>query len=286
MIVYGDLLFLINFSMDFLCFYLSCLLLHRKIKVWRTCVASFLGGVYSVASLFIMVNGALAFVIDGIVLVIMCIIAYWTRKMGVKRLIKSIFLYFFVSALLGGLMTALFSLFNNLEFIKEIDGSGDGIDAWIFVILAIVGSFFALNGGKTLRASFSEKNVFLKIESEIGTETISALVDSGNLATEPISGKSVVFVSIEKCKKIIEEPLYCAIKNNSIFDDTQFSVLNKIRFVPTRVLLGSSLLPALKFKKVILINGKYEKEIDVYVAFVNEEALGKYDAIISHKTIV
>ena len=286
MIVYGDLLFLINFSMDFLCFYLSCLLLHRKMKVGRTCAASILGGIYSVASLFILVSGSISFVIDALMLVLMCLIAYGVRKTGVKTLIKSVFLYFFVSALLGGLMTALFSLFNNLEFIKEIEGSGDGIDVWVFVVLAIIGSFFAMNGGKVLRRSFSEKSVLLKIESEIGAETICALVDSGNLATEPISGKSVVFVSVEKCKKIIEKSLYNAIINNSIFDDVEFSVLNKIRFVPTKVLLGSSLLPAVKFKKVILINGKHEKEISVYVAFVNQEALGKYDAIISHETIV
>ncbi len=106
MTVYGDLLFIINFSMDFLCFYLSCLLLHRKMKVGRACLAAALGGVYSVASLFISASGVIAFAIDMVMLVLMCFIAYGIRKMGMKALVKAIFLYFFVSALLGGLMEA------------------------------------------------------------------------------------------------------------------------------------------------------------------------------------
>ena len=66
----------------------------------------------------------------------------------------------------------------------------------------------------------------------------------------------------------------------------EISLSNKIRFIPTRVLSGSAFLPAMKFKKVILINEKNEKEIDVYIAFVNQKALGEYDAIISHETII
>ena len=116
MTVYGDLLFLINFSMDFLCFYLSCLLLHRKMKLGRTFIASVLGGIYSVLALFVSTNGTIALLIDILVLVLMCWIAYGVGKSGFKALIKAIFLYFFVSALLGGLMTALFSLFNSLKF--------------------------------------------------------------------------------------------------------------------------------------------------------------------------
>lgn len=286
MTVYGDLLFLINFSMDFLCFYLSCLLLHRKMKLGRTFIASVLGGIYSVLALFVSTNGTIALLIDILVLVLMCWIAYGVGKSGFKALIKAIFLYFFVSALLGGLMTALFSLFNSLKFEKIIGSASDGIDVWIFAFLAIIGSVMTIRGGKIFRTSFSSKEVLLKIESEMGEEKFSALVDSGNLATEPISGKSVVFISVEKCKKIIDNKLYNAIKNNSIVDDIEISLENKIRLIPTKVLSGTSILPAKKFNKVLVINGKNEKEIDVYIAFVNWEKLGKYDAIISHETII
>ena len=112
MVVYGDLLFFINFSMDFLCFYISCLLLHQRLPIFRACLSSFVGGVYSVLALFLTFDGAKATALDILVLILMCLVVYCGKEVTFLRIVKGIFLYFFVSALLGGLMTALFSLFN------------------------------------------------------------------------------------------------------------------------------------------------------------------------------
>jgi sigma-E processing peptidase SpoIIGA len=283
MIVYGDLLFLINFSMDFLCFYISCLLLHKKLPTLRACFSSCIGGIYSVVALFIVVDKISAFVIDISVLILMCIVVYYKRNESLGRILKSIFLYFFVSALLGGLMTSLFSFFNRLEiFAKDMD-FGDGIDVWIFVVLTIVSSFITIKGGRIFRTSSSKRLIKIEIESELGVAKLDALVDSANFATEPISGKSVVIVSVEKCKKILEESLYCSIKN---YSKISIELISKIRLVPTQSIAGELFLPAMKFKSVVIKSGKRKKEIDVYVAFVNDEYLSGYDAIISQETII
>lgn len=286
MVVYGDLLFLVNFSMDFLCFYISCLLMHQKLPVFRACLSAFVGGIYSVVSLFITLKKTDALIIDLLVLVLMCLTVYVGRGVTLTRIIKGIFLYFFVSALLGGLMTALFSLFNRIELVAKDYGMGEGIDVWIFSLLAIVGSVITLGGGKIFRTSNSKKRVELILESEIGSASLCAIVDSGNLATEPISGKAVVFVSVEKCKKIIEKPLYDAIINNSYLDESSLLTLSKLRMIPTRSVSGRSFLPAVKFKKTRVKIGNKIKNIDVYIAFVNDNFSGDHDAIISDETII
>lgn len=286
MIVYGDLLFLINFSMDFLCFYLSCLLLHRKPNTVRCVLASVVGGIYSVSALFIKIGGVGAFAIDLLVLIFMCLLAYGVRKNGFWGLAKAIFLYFFVSALLGGMMTALFSLFNSMDVLNEIEGADGGINVWAFSLLTIAGSILTLRGGRIFKTSFSKKTAILEIQNEKGMLELRALVDSGNLATEPISGKGVAFVNVEKCKKILENDLYISIINNSYMEDDSLSLKYKIRIVPTRAVSGCAFLPALKFKTVILKNGKMKKELDLYIAFVLADSLGEYDAIISDETII
>ena len=286
MIVYGDLLFLINFSMDFLCFYLSCLLLHRKMKTFSVILASILGGIYSVASLFIKTNGVWAFVIDLLVLVLMCCVAYGIRKNNFIYLIKAIFLYFFVSALLGGLMTALFSLFNSMDVLDGIENTSNGINIWIFAVLALVGAIFTFRGGRIFRTSFSKKVVTLEIKNESGVAELRALVDSGNLVTEPISGKSVVFVNIERCRNILDKTLYDVLINGSHVNDDALMLKYKIRIVPTRAISGRTFLYALKFHNVILKNGKTKKELDVYIALLPHKALGEYDAIISNEAII
>lgn len=286
MVVYGDLLFLINFSMDFLCFYLSCLLLHRKMNTFRCILASVVGGIYSVSALFIQTGGVGAFAIDLAVLVLMCALAYGVRKNEIWRFLKSVFLYFFVSALLGGMMTALFSLFNSMDVLGGVDNIDEEIDVGIFILLAVVCSFLTLRGGKIFKTSFSKKVVTLEIKNENATIELSALVDSGNLATEPISGKGVAFVNVEKCKKIIDNNLYNAINNNSYMDDVSLTIKYKIRMVPTRAISGETFIPAVKFPRVTLKNGKTKRELDIYIALVSKKLLGKYDAIISDETII
>ena len=286
MAVYGDLLFLINFSMDFLCFYISCYLLHQKLPTFRACIASCLGGIYSVLSLFIVTEKYLAIFIDLLVLILMCLTVYLTKNITFRKIVKGIFLYFFVSALLGGLMTALFSLFNRMELLVKDMGISEGIDVWVFAILALIGTFLTFFGGRIFRSSESRKTVMLEIESELGCVRVDALVDSGNLVSEPISGKSVAFVSVEKCKNIIDNTLYIAVKNNSNIDELPLNILSKIRVIPTKQISGEVLLMAQKFKKVILYNGKRKKEIDVYIGFVREENLSGCDAIISDNTMI
>ena len=58
--VYADLLFLVNFSMDFLGFYLCARLLHRPLSLWRGVLASALGvGVLLAAFPVFVIQGGL-----------------------------------------------------------------------------------------------------------------------------------------------------------------------------------------------------------------------------------
>ncbi len=285
MIVYGDLLFLINFSMDFLCFYISCMLLHKRLPTLRACVASVIGGAYSVAALFITSDGVLAFVLDIFVLIVMCLMVYLEKGVSIGRLIKATFLYFFVSALLGGLMTALFSIFNRVEIFAGELGIEEGIDVWIFALLAAVGSAVTLWGGRIFRSSTSKRTVTLEISGEAGSAHLYALVDSGNLAVEPISGKAVVFAELEACSTVLTNALYLALADGVDVSALPFSVASGVRLVPTKTVGGGALLPAVRMKSVKLVSGKREKELDVYLALVKGKISDTHNAIISSEAI-
>jgi MFS family permease len=73
--VYADVFFLVNFSMDFLCFYLCARLLHRPLSLWRGMLASALGGIYAVAALFLTLDRAPAFALDALVWVVLGAVA-------------------------------------------------------------------------------------------------------------------------------------------------------------------------------------------------------------------
>lgn len=285
MVVYGDLLFMINFSMDFLCFYFSCLLTHRKLPNFRAILASSLGGVYSVAVLFIKCSQPYAFLLDLAVLFLMCVIVYASKKMTAGSLLKGVFIYFLVSALLGGVMTSLYSLLNRFDSVLEDFAGEDDIGMWAFLLLAVVGSILSVNGGKIFRSGASQRRVMLEIENGGKIANISALVDSGNLLTEPISGKNVVIVRLKALEKILDEEVYSALAVGDVCS-LPLSVMSKIRLIPARAVSGEALLPAQKFDRVILKSQKNTKELDVYIAFAKENSFGECDAIISHETII
>ena len=284
MVVWGDLLFLINFCMDFLCFYLSCLILHRRLPTLRACIASCIGGVYSVFALFLEVGGGLSFAIDIAVLTVMCLCVYLERGCKIGQLFRAVLLYFVVSALLGGVMTSLFSLFNEMDIISDGFDVSEGVDVWVFALLAIVGSAFTLKSGRAFRTR-SKGSVVLEIWGEGKECELRALLDSGNLATEPISGKAVAFASLESCRDVLAKEEYDALVNFSL-DEPSSELLSKIRLVPTRSIGGESLLPSKRFGKTYVKNNGMRKPIDVYIAFVPQNSLGDYEAIISDETII
>ena len=284
MVVYGDLLFLINFSMDFLCFYLSCLLLHRKLPTARAFAASCIGGAYSVLALFLKVGGVFAFAIDAAVLFLMCLCVYYSRGCKAFGIIKAALLYFLVSALLGGVMTSLFSLFNELDILEEGFGTDEGVEVWVFAFLAVVGAAFTARGGRIFRSS-AKREVELELVGEEGISHLRALVDSGNLATEPISGRAVIFASAESCREALGEEMCTSLSTFST-DSVCTSVMSKIRLVPSKSVTGEGLFPALRFKDVRLKKGREVKYLDVYIAFVGAGSFGEYDAIISDEAIV
>lgn len=290
MIVYGDLLFLINFSMDFLCFYFTCLLLHKKLPTLRACISSAAGGAYSVAALFFVLDRPLAIALDVLVMVLMCLAVLAERGLTPARFLLACVLYFIVSATLGGVMTALFSFFNGagLSDIGNVSdgavGGGEGIDAWIFALLAVCASVLTLCGGRIFRSASHARTVTLEIRGNGGVATLRALVDSGNLACEPISGRSVIFATVGSCREIVPMELYEAMSEGAAPESLP-AVLG-VRLVPSSGIGGRVLLPALRFPELYVHTGRRKKCIDAYVAFVPDGTFCEHDAIISDGLLV
>ena len=285
MVVYGDLLFMINFSMDFLCFYFSCLLTHRKLPNLRAIIASSIGGIYSVAVLFVKAKQPIAFFVDILVLFLMCATVYCGRGMSLKTVLKMTAIYFLVSSLLGGVMTALYSFLNRFDSIFDNLTVENDLQIWLFMLLAIGGSALTVYGGKIFRSGASKRTVELEILHRGRTARIRALVDSGNLAVEPISGKSAVIVGVEALEGVLDGEVYSSIVSGDVYS-LPLSVASKIRYIPTCAISGEALLPAMRFESVRIKSGKSVKEIDVYIAFVKEKSFGDCNAIISHETII
>lgn len=275
--VYADLLFLVNFSMDFLCAYLTASLLRRRAVPWRLLIASTLGGVYAVAALFFTLSHAAVLVLDVAVCVVMCAVLFGARGVPWRFFGLACAVFVGVSMAMGGMMTALFNLLNRaslpLEALRE---ESDGISTWMFALLAAVSGLMGLKGSRLLRKSASRRFARLCISVDGRSVELQALVDSGNMCRDPISGRPVVFIEPGQAQMLIGGGAGKAVPDMS----------RRFRLIPTETIDGKRMQTAYLPDRVTVTDAGGTREIDVLFApAATLSGAGVYQAIVSAELI-
>ena len=266
--VYVDLFFMINFSMDFLCLYLSAKLLSHKIPLIRGLLAAAFGGIYANAALFFSVGKGAAFAFDVIACAIICAIAFLSKREW-RRYPLYIIVYTAVSMALGGAMTALFNLFNRsgiFDGIRETDG--DGISVWLFALLAIVSAAITLVGGRFFTKRMSIGEAELEITYGGRSVRLLGMTDSGNLLRDPISGKPCIVADISALSPILPAELREVARNIGSLDLDSIGAEHKRRLVliPAATVSGGGVLLGVRVDRVsISVKGK-KREADAIIA--------------------
>lgn len=257
--IYADILFAINFSMDFLSLFLCAMILHRKIGRKRIVLASLLGALYGVLDVILIKNQLISLLTCVLTSIIMCLIVFTSKSF--KRLIVALIMYWGVSAGLGGLMSLLYSLLNTVfyDLIKNYSQSSAYNGARFFVIASIT-AIISMVFSRIFTSKKDIKSTEIIIEYDKKRFVINALCDSGNILSEPISGKPVVIVSNRsKIGKIISEK-----------EDK-----NK-RYIPYKDVHGKGIIKGVLPEKIII----NKNIVDAVVAPVDNTDFGGYEALV------
>lgn len=272
--VYADLFFMINFSMDFLCLFLSAKILNLRFSTVRGIFASVFGGIYAIFALFFPFVSLFGLLIDLLFGVLLCIIAFY-RRGEIKRAPVYSLVYAAVSMALGGAMTALFSIFNKtglFEGIKKTDG--DGLSVWLFALLAAISGIMTLAGGRFFSGRMSRRQVEIEITYKRERIRISAMTDSGNLLCEPVRGKPCIISDIDALKTVIPKEVLKIAASGDILDIDNLSADcgRRISVIPSTGVSGDKMLLGFRADKIALVDGKKAYEVDAVLALAH---LGK-----------
>ena len=262
--IYADVLFAINFSMDFLCLFLSGRILHCKIVKRRIVCSSLIGGAYGVMSVAFEMKTLVSFVISFSVAIIMCLVCYNYTK--IKSLLTSVLIFMFISTSMGGIMSVLFSLFNSVlaDIIKKVSYEWAYNGARSIIIIALTG-IVALILTKTLSRRKDIKTVMLTVNLNNTSYRLSGLCDTGNLLKEPFSGKSVILIgAYSRLGKEI----------NNISE-------SKIRYIPYKDINSSGILKGV-FPNEVSVN---DKKVDVFLAVSRNKDFNGNDALVPYAII-
>ena len=266
--VYIDLYFLVNAGMDFLCLMISAAILHRQPKGWRCILGAILGGVYACMALLLGLSRGVGILLDLLAACGLCAVTF-----GWRRLPRAVGVQLLISALLGGIMTLLFSLLNRMELpLEQLEG--DGISVWVFALLAALSGVFTLRGGKLLGGARRQRTVQVRAVLFGETVELLALVDSGNLLRDPVSGRGVIVAS----KEVLLPHLPRELTEEGLIPGHRLAV--RMRLIPVRTASGEGVLRAILPDSLTVTEGDREEDCDYLVAIaeLGDRAAG-FDAL-------
>ena len=277
--VYADLLFLVNFSMDFLCLYLSVKLLHLPRVRWRMLLAAALGGIYSVIALFVSAGSWLSLALDLGVCLGMCAICAAGKGVRMGRLLLLCGTYFGISALMGGGMTAIYHLLGRANLpLGEVQS--DGLSAWMFLALATAAALVAAFGGRLFSKQSAMRTCTVRVKLDRATWEMQGLCDSGNLLCDPISGTPVIVADRQTWLSSLPDALRRAVESDGK-QPVALSDGKRVRIVPMHTAQGSGMAVALLPDEILLTgqDGK-TRAVHALIAPSGQPLGGYYRAVV------
>ena len=289
--VYVDLFFLINFSMDFLCLYLTAGLMSEKIRPWRNVLAASFGGVYACFALFSPFQGVWSMLCDLSACMLLALIAFGVKgRLGSAALTAIV--YAAVSMVLGGFMTALFNLFNRLELSELISGgesAEESISVWLLIILAVVGGLATKLCGGFFRSRSMRRFADVRVSFGGKSMVLHAMADSGNLLREPVSGRRCVVADVDKLSAVLPREIISAARQRSAacVSTLPREYARRVCLIPTRTATGEGLLVGVRVDSITVSEKKGERQVDAIVVPTKIEggAEGK-DALVPSELLI
>ncbi len=246
--IYADILFLVDFSMDVLTLYLTGRITGLKCKALRISLGAICGALVSTVITICMTPRLLTFIISLVLSPIMVIISFGKGKPA--TVLKRSVIQWCAGMILGGVMTALLSMGNG--FIKISNDSKNIFSVTnVFPICLFAGIYFIDN----LRNCTSKKTTDVKITLRDKEIKLYGLVDSGNLLTDPFTGKSVIVISHNRSSEIFteEEKEFFL---SDIVTTVPKTLEGTVKYIPASGLSGDILLKALSVDRVTVGNSE------------------------------
>lgn len=288
LVAYLDLIILENFCMNYLILFTTGKLLNRAVKKSRIVMASFIGVIYVFSLYFNFSNLVLNLskIVMGAILVKL---SFNSNKF--VKVFKELIVFFMVSFIYAG-CTLGFVHFFKPKVIYIVNGIIIGGE-YIFelVIISAIVSYALIKMSMKLikmKQKLNKRDMLCNIElfNRGKSVKLTALLDTGNLLTDPVSKDPVVIVDKKTAKKLFDEDYFNRIDTligGGDFSKDEFCDA-RLKIIPY-ISVGNKngIMVAYKIDKMKV---EYQDEIneidDVLIGFYNDALSinNKYSALI------
>lgn len=261
-VIYIDVLFVVNFFITFLLLLVTAKFCKRDEKLWRSVLASFVGGAYSLVILIDDLNFLISVLGKLFAACLIVLIAFKFRN--IKIYIKEVAIFFFVNLLFLGIIVGLWFIFKPKGVAINNSVVYFDVSAKLLLISALLAYIISVAIIRIYNNKIGKKELY-QITVYKGNEMAKffAFADSGNNLKEPFSDLPVI------------------VADKSLFENIECP-----RIIPFSSIGGEGVLCAFKPDKVEISSSFGECEInEVYIALSDKVKKGEYQGIINPKIL-
>lgn len=289
MTIYIDIIIVENLIMNYIILYATGLISKSKKSYLRMFMASLIGAIYATLEYVLKVNIYSNIILKTILSIIIVYVAFYPQN--AKKMCKQLVLFYVTTFTFGGIATYLIYVLKPQNIIIK---NGMYVGTYVLKVIfigAIVGTIILAIAFKMAKNKLTKKDMICKVKIKLNgkEETVEAMVDTGNMLKEPITGTPVVVVE----RTSLYELLPKEILNNTesilggdfekIPEEIKNEYVPKLKLIPFASLgKQNGMLVGIKPEKIEVINEQTEEEKNAIIGIYNKSLTkrGEYKALI------
>lgn len=264
MIIYADILFLVNLSLNWFSLILTSKMMKLKSGTPKLLLSASIGALIGTFTVFFKNNLAIA-LSEIASTFLMCTVAF--KAYSTREYVKICACLFASGATLGTSLTLVYSFLGRSDI--NLYSHSDASSA-VFILLSFALTASALIFKRLLSSGKKANCGKVLIEYNKKSITIPFFSDSGNFLRDPISYKPAIIVE----KNCISEVFPFSIDGESSLlnsNNIPKTLHKRIRLLPTKTISGDLLMLGFIPDKITLITENSKKDVDAIIAVSNSD---------------
>ncbi len=289
MTIYIDIIILENLIMNYIILYATGLISKNKIYYFRILCASLIGAIYSVTQYISKLQVYSNWMLRIILSIVMIFIAFYPQN--VKKMCKNLMLFYLTTFTFGGVATYLIYMLKPESIIIK---NGMFVGTYVLKVIfmgAIIGTIVLIISFKLAKNKITKKDMICQVKITLNKKDkiLNAIVDTGNMLKEPITGNPVMVVERSSLYDLMPKEIL----NNTeeilggdfekIPEEVKNEYIPKLKMIPFSSLgKQNGMLIGIKPDKVEVINEHTNYKKDVIIGIYNKSLTkrGEYNALI------
>ena len=289
MTIYIDIIILENLIMNYIILYATGIISKDKISYTRIFFASLIGAIYAVTEYILKLNIYSNILIKIILSIIIVYVAFYPQN--VKKMYKQLVMFYVTTFTFGGVATYLIYVLKPQNIIIK---NGMYVGTYVLKVIflgAIVGTAILFVAFKLAKNKITKKDMICKIKIKINgkEKVLDAMVDTGNMLKEPITGTPVAVVERTSLYDLLPKEILNNTESilggdfGKIPEDIKNEYIPKLKIIPFASLgRQNGMLVGIKPEKIEVINEQTEKNKNAIIGIYNKSLTkkGEYKALI------